>query len=98
MTITVALRASSIVVRRSAAARGAREEDDPLGVARDLVEGLDHASLAAPSGGLRWHSGPHPLVELLAERRDETFLVLADLGVPLGEQDLAVSGRHPQQL
>src|SRR3954452_13018750 len=94
MTMTVALRASSTEPSypASAPAGGAREEDDALGVTRDLVERLDHLRLAPAAAGLAGNGGPHALVELLAEGRDEAFFVLGDLHVALGQQHLTVPG------
>src|SRR5436190_18192409 len=53
----------------------AREEDDAVGVARDLVECLDHLSLAAAAVARERHGRPHALVELLAERLDQALLL-----------------------
>ena len=44
------------------------------------------------------HGGPHALVELAAELLHEALLVLLDARVALGEQNLAVSGLHAQEL
>src|SRR5215218_4363988 len=87
-TMPVAQSASSTAGRPSLprAAGGAGEEDHPLGVARDLVERLDHGRLAAPVVGGLGHSGPQALVELAAEGLDELALVLGDLDVALGDQ------------
>src|SRR3954468_2938586 len=100
MTIAVALRASSTVRSRggSGAAGGAGEEDHALGVAWDLVEGLDHLGLAAAGGAGERYRGPHAEVELGAERLDELALLLGDLGVALGDEHLAVAWLHAQEL
>src|SRR4051812_16284833 len=99
MTMRVALRASSIVSAPwlSAAAGGAREEDDAIGVARDLVEGLDHPCLAPPPAGGGGHRGPHALVELATELVDEPLLLAGHAHVALGKKDLAVSRLHAQE-
>src|SRR3954452_5603963 len=76
------------------AAGRAGEEDHPLGVARDLVERLDHERLAAPVVGGLGDGGPQALVQLAAEGLDELALVLGNLDVALGHQHLAVSGLH----
>src|SRR3954454_13389830 len=96
-TIAVALRASSIGATLPAA-RGLREEDDAVGVARDLVERAHELGLPAPPGPVERHRGPEALVELLAEGLDQGALVLGALDVALGEQDLAMAGLHAQQL
>ena len=46
-----------------------------------------------PDSRLHRNRGPHALLELTAELRDEPLLVLADLDVALGDQLLAVPGR-----
>src|SRR4051794_2659088 len=102
MTMAVAPRARAMSLGcppgpGSGAAGGAREEDDALGVARDVAEVADHARLAATTAGRGGHRGPHPEVELAAKLVDEALLVLGDPDVPLGEHDLAVSRLHPQQ-
>src|SRR3954471_11749639 len=99
MTMAVALRARTIALPSGSAAAGrAREEDDSLGVARDLVERLDHLRLAPAVARRHRHRSPHALLELLAERLDEKLLVGGDLDVALGQQDLSVTGLHAQEL
>src|SRR5829696_5455733 len=80
------------------AARCAREEDDAIGAARDVPEGADHLGLAPARLGLERDGRPHALLELVAELRDETLLVAGHLHVALGDQLLAVSRAHPQEL
>src|SRR5829696_1748982 len=82
----------------TSAAGGAREEDDAIGGAWDVLERTDHLGLAAARLGLHRDRGPHPLVELAAELRDEPLLVLGQLDVALGDQLLAVAGAHAQEL
>src|SRR5947209_14344354 len=79
------------------AAGRAREEDHALGVTGYVLEGLDDLCLPA-AGGARRHGRPHTLVELAPELVDQRLLVLLHLDVALGEQDLAISGLHTQQL
>ena len=75
-----------------------REEDHPLGVARDLGEVAHHRRLVAPAGSLGRDRRPHPLVELAAELLDQPLLVLGDLEVALGEQHVAVPRLHADEL
>src|SRR6476469_1753790 len=89
ITIPMAIAANSI---GSGAAGRAREEDDAIGVARHLVEGPDHARLAAAAGRVARHRGPQPEVELAAELGEQARLVLGDLDVSLREQHLTVAG------
>src|SRR3954469_26062345 len=96
-TIAVALRASSMAATLPAA-RGLREEDDAVGVARDLVERAHELGFAAAPGPVERHRGPEPLVELLTEGLDQRALLLGDLHVAFGEQHLAMAGLHAQQL
>src|SRR6185437_14886242 len=59
----------------------------------------DHLSFpAAVARRDRGHSGPHPLVELAAKLLDEALLVLANLRVSLGEQNLSEPGLHAKEL
>src|SRR4051812_977931 len=98
-TIAVAQRATVTGGRPlGGAAGGAREEDHPGGLARDVLERVDHLGLAPP--GRRGHGdrGPHALVELAAELLDEPALVLADVEVALGDQLLAVTRPHAEEL
>src|SRR3712207_2351527 len=87
-TIAVAARAMATarrpVPRLARAAGGAREEDHALGPGRDLVEGADHLRLAPAARRDGRDRGPHPLLELRAELRDEALVVLAHGGVALG--------------
>src|SRR4051794_8029405 len=92
-----AQRARSMKATLPAAGRG-REEDDAIGVARNLVEPPHELGLAPSPGARGGHGGPHPLVELGPEGLDELALLLGDLGVAFGEQDLAVAGLHAQEL
>src|SRR3954454_10710814 len=103
MTIRVALRASSMAmtvspVVRISAAGGSREEDDPLGVARNVVEGAHQPGLAPAAARLCRDGGQHAEVELVAELCDEPLLVLAQIHVTFGQEDLAVPGLHAQEL
>src|SRR3954447_17022965 len=74
-TIAVAQRAT-VTVPLLRSARRAREEDDPAGVARDLFERAHHLGLSPAGFGLHRNRGPHALLELAAELRDEALLVL----------------------
>src|SRR3954452_22027119 len=95
--MAVALSASSMELTLPAAGRR-REEDDALGVARDLLEG-PHERRFAPSPRRRGRDrGRESLGELGAERLDELALLGGDLGIALGEQDLAMTGLHTQEL
>src|SRR3954471_17674802 len=96
-TIAVALSARSMWMTLPAA-RGGREEDDALGVAGDLRERAHQRRLAAPRVRRGRHRSPQSLVELGAEGLDELALFGGDLGIALGEQDLAMTGLHAQQL
>src|SRR5918996_2606613 len=102
ITTPMAMAASSIrtvvpATAGSGAACRAREEDDSVGVARDLLERLDHACLASPHGGALGDGGPHALIELAAELLDEQLLLLGHLDVPFGDQHLTVSGLHAKE-
>src|SRR5205814_690257 len=80
------------------AARGPREEDDAVGVRRDLAVALHEQGLAP--GAVRLgggHGGPHALVELAAKLLDEALLVLAHARIALRETDLAVTRFHAQE-
>ena len=79
-TIAVAQRATVTAV--TAPARGAREEDDAVGVTRDLVEVRHHLGLPAAALGLHRDRGPHAQFQLLPEFRDETLFVLGRVGSP----------------
>ena len=78
--------------------RGRREEDDALGALGDLLEVADHRRLVAARLGGERHGRPHPQLELAAELGDQALLVLGELRVALGKQDVAVSRCHSQQL
>src|SRR3954468_1025683 len=80
------------------AAGGAREEDDAVGRARDVLEGPDHLRLAPARLGLDRDGRPHALLELVAELGHEALLVAGHLDVALGDQLLAVSRAPPQEL
>src|SRR5512132_265884 len=81
----------------SGAPRCTGEEDDSVGVARDLRERFDHACFASPHGGALGDGGPHALIELAAELLDEQLLLLGHLDVPFGDQHLTVSGLHAKE-
>src|SRR3954469_9934065 len=95
--MAVALRARSMDATLPAAGRRWKE-NDALGIARDLVEGPHELRLTASPRVRRRHRGPQPLLELGPEGLDELALLLGDLGVAFGEQDLAVAGLHAQEL
>ena len=97
MTMPAALSARIIAASASAAARGLREEDDPLGVARDLVEVAHHPRLTAPGRARRRYRRPHALVELVSEGLDQLELLLGHRDVALREEHLPMTGLHPQQ-
>src|SRR4051794_40306697 len=82
----------------SGAAGRAREEDDALGVARDLVERLDHLRLAPATSRAARHGGPEALVELAAELLHEALLLLGHVDVALRDENLTVPGLHAQEL
>src|SRR3954469_5199021 len=89
-TIAVAQRATVTAVLRGPA-RGAREEDDPAGVARDLLERAHHLGLPPAALGLHRDRGPHPLPELATELGDEPLLVLGEGQITLGDELLSVA-------
>jgi hypothetical protein len=98
-TMAVALRASSTSASdllRSA--RGARKEDHALGVPWYLLEALDQLGLpiAGPAGD--GDGGPHAEIKLLAKRLDECPLLLGDLYVALGKDNLAVTRLETKKL
>ena len=95
---TIAVATSATVTTAASAARGAREEDDAIGGPGDVLERADHLGLAP--AGLRHHGDgrPHALLELVPELLDETLLVVGDLHVTLGDQLLAVTRAHAQEL
>src|SRR6266540_3419737 len=102
MTTPMAIVASSIASSGPASAgsgssRCPWEEDDAVGVARDLVEHLDHPRLAPPSRGPLGDGGPHALIELAAELADEQLLLLGHLDVPFGDEHLTVAGLHAKE-
>src|SRR4051794_7869568 len=96
-TIAVAQRATVTAVLLRAA-RGAREEDDAAGVARDVLERADHLGLPPAALGLHRDGGPHPLLELAPELLDEHPLVLGEADIAFGDHLLAIPGPHPQEL
>ncbi len=97
--MSVALRARSMGDGRGSAAAGcAGEEDDAVRVARNLVEGLDHLGLAATRRTRERDSGPEAGVELCAEGVDQLALLLTDLGIAFGDEDLAVARLHAEEL
>src|SRR5215213_4070729 len=96
-TIAVAQRATVTGVLRGPA-RCTREEDDPAGVARDVLERAHQLGLPTAALGLHRDRGPHPLLELAPELGDQPLLVLLELDVSLGDQLLAVARTHAQEL
>src|SRR3954470_18742128 len=97
-TIAVAQRATVTARCLLRPARCAREEDDPAGGARDVLERPHHLGLSPAAFGLHRNGGPHPLLQLALELLDEHLLVLADLDVALGDQLLAIPRTHAQEL
>src|SRR4029453_8655086 len=99
----MAMAASSIVSSSAPAAAGsgpsrrAWEEDDALGVARDVVERLDHARLAPPGSTPLGDGGPHALIELAAELADQQLLLFGHLDVPFGDEHLTVAALHAKE-
>src|SRR4051794_26578537 len=96
-TMAVALSARSMAGKLPAAG-GGREEDDALGIARDLVEGPHQRGLAAPPRARRRDRGPQALVELGPESLDQLAFLGGDLRIAFGEKDLAMAGLHAQEL
>src|SRR5262245_48447481 len=101
-TITIAVATSATVMRPPAArsdraARCAREEDDPVGCARDVLERADHLGLTAAGLGGQRNRRPHAQLELAAELLHQPLLVLSDLDVALGDQLFAVPRAHAQE-
>src|SRR3954451_327144 len=81
------------------AARRAREEDNSLGVARDVGEVVHHDRLTPARRALRdRHRGPHARLELVSKFLDETLLVLGQLRIALREHHLALAWHQPQEL
>ena len=80
------------------AAGGAREEDHAIGGPRDLLEGADHLGLAAAGLGVDRDRGPHALRRAGGGTPRSGLLLLRDLDVALGDQLLAVTRAHPQEL
>src|SRR3954468_15702337 len=95
-TIPVAARATA-TARLVRAARGAGEEDHPIGGTRNLFERVHHLGLPPAALGLHRDRGPHSLLELAAELRNEHLLVLAHLDIALGDQLLSIARAHPQE-
>src|SRR6202035_4683402 len=83
---------------RGRPAGGAREEDDTLGVARHLGEALHELGLAAAARRFGGDSRPHPGIQLAAEGLDQLALLLRHLHVAPGEDDLAITGLHAEEL
>src|SRR4051812_49999170 len=84
---------------RTSAAGRTREEDHALCLAWNLRVVLHHERLATTRCRVgSGNRGPHPVVELTAKFLNEELFLLADLRVPLGEQYLAESRLHAQQL
>src|SRR5215213_4201241 len=95
MTTIAEAMSAAVTERLLRAARRAREEDDAVGVPRDLAEVLDHRRLAAAVARGDGNGGPHPRVELAPELVDEALLVGGDLEVTFGDQLFAVARPHP---
>src|SRR5215217_426128 len=96
---TIAVTQSATVTSRShGAARGAREEDDAIGGARDLVKGANELGLASAHLARERDGRPHALIELAAELLHQALGVLDDVWVALGDQLLAVPRAHAQEL
>src|SRR5215212_6479836 len=96
---TIAVTQSATVTSRSRRpARGAREEDDAIGRARDLLERPDQLGLPTPGLVRHRHGRPRALVELAAELRHEAFGVLGDIRIALGDQLLTMPRTHAQEL
>src|SRR5690349_19906779 len=76
----------------------AREEDDAVGRAGDLVEGAAQLGLAAATCAHPRHARPHPLVELVAELVHEALGVLGDIEIAFRDQLFAMPRTHAQEL
>src|SRR3954471_24123897 len=97
-TIAVAQRATVTARCLLRSARGPRGEDHSIRGARNVLERPHHLGLAPAARVLDRDRRPHPLLELAPELLDEHLLVLADLDVALGDQLLAISRAHAQEL
>src|SRR5919197_813076 len=96
---TIAVTHSATVTSRLLRpACGAREEDDAVGRARDLVEGADQLRLATAALVHHRHRRPHALVELAAELLHKALGVLGDIEIAFGDQLLAMPRTHAQEL
>src|SRR4051812_10327579 len=96
--IRIAVAPSASGTARLAGPAGrAREEDHALGVTGDVVEAADDLGLAPAPAAVHRDRGPHAFVELAAELLDQGLLVLGDLDVPFGDQDLAMPRLHAQE-
>src|SRR3954452_3205241 len=96
-TMAVAQRAT-VTCGLVCSARGAREEDDPAGLARDLIERAHHLGLPPAALGLHRDRGPHPLLELPPELGYDPLLILFEGDLAFRDQLLAVARTHPQEL
>src|SRR3954451_21582557 len=96
-TIAVAQRAT-VTSGLLRPARGPREEDHPIGRARDVLERAHHLGLPPATFPLDRDRGPHPLLELMPELGDQPLLVLAQARITFGDQLLAIARTHPQEL
>src|SRR4051812_14744157 len=96
---TIAVTQSATVTSLSRRpARCAREEDDAIGGARDLVERADELRFAPAGRGCHRDRGPHAEIELTAEFLDEALGVFGDRRVAFGDQLLTMPRTHAQEL
>src|ERR1700727_2609881 len=96
-TATIAVATSARTISGLTAAGRAREEDHALGIARHVLEALDHLCLTPTVLDGR-HRCPEPFLELQAKLLDQAQLVRGQLHVALRDQNLAVTRSHPQKL
>src|SRR5918994_1298511 len=82
---------------RSASGRR-RKEDHALGVPGPLEKVADHGRSPSPAVLGSGNRRPHPLIELAAELLDQPFLLFGHLRIPLGEQDVSMTGLEAEQL